>query len=433
MKKVLHIVLPIIVCAFVTAGCGSSKPTASEGSAGKAVNEPVTLTVGIGATYLTEEEFKRYITDPVQKKYPWITAQRQEYAKGKNLSDLVAAGQTPDLVVHNNINGIPGLADLGLLYSYTDLIKKNNMDLGRFEPEALDAIKAASQREDLVALPYTRHTCALYYNKDIFDKFGIPYPKDGMTWDEVFELAKKVTRKEDNIQYRGLEPNVTERPASQLSLPYVDPKTLQSLINTDQWKKVVTFMAKIHQIPGNSQITYHSAANDLFAKDKTLAMLATNNIIFDGNLYKTPDLNWDMVSYPTWSDAPGIGLRIDEHFLAITTPSQHKADAFNLISTVVSDEVQTDFSRHARLSILKDPKIGAAFGADLDFMKGKNIQAVYKTKPAKSFVPTKYDPLSATAINNALKNMVSKGMDVNTALREAEDSANKQIKEKESQ
>ncbi|NOU90117.1 extracellular solute-binding protein [Paenibacillus sp. LMG 31460] len=46
-------------------------------------------------------------------------------------------------------------------------------------------------------------TLVLYYNKDIFDKFGISYPRNGMTWDEVYDLAKKLNRTEDGISYRG--------------------------------------------------------------------------------------------------------------------------------------------------------------------------------------------------------------------------------------
>ena len=26
---------------------------------------------------------------------------------------------------------------------------------------------------------------AIYYNKDLFDKAGVPYPKDGWTWDRL--------------------------------------------------------------------------------------------------------------------------------------------------------------------------------------------------------------------------------------------------------
>ncbi|GAA3413468.1 hypothetical protein ACFFNY_02075 [Paenibacillus hodogayensis] len=55
----------------------------------------------------------------------------------------------------------------------------------------------------------------------------------------------------------------------------------------------------------------------------------------------------------------------------------------------------------------------------------------YKTKPAKAFTPTKYDSIASASINEALKEIVEKGKDENTALREADEKANQRIREKE--
>lgn len=42
--------------------------------------------------------------------------------------------------------------------------------------------------------PVVNNTMSLYYNKDLFDKFGVSYPKDGMTWDEVLELNRQLDK-----------------------------------------------------------------------------------------------------------------------------------------------------------------------------------------------------------------------------------------------
>ncbi|WP_282936174.1 extracellular solute-binding protein [Paenibacillus sp. RC67] len=431
VKKIISFIMSLAMIAFLFTGCSPKSGDSKNESTNKpAVNDtPVTLTVGMPNGWMTDAEIKRYIMDPVSKKYPWITVQMMPYVQGKTLPELVAAGQTPDIVIDSNVGGFATWRELDLVISLSDLIKKNNLDLGRFEPEALDAIRAGTQREDLIAIPYWRHFSALYYNKEIFDKFGVPYPKDGMTWDDVYGLSQKLTKLDNGIQYRGLEPNVTERMASQLSLPFVDPKTNKSLLNTDQWQKVLSNAARIRQIPGNEQITYNSAANDLLLKG-TLAMIASVNIIYEGNLYTNPQI-WDIVSYPTWPEAPGIGMRVDEHAMGITTTSKNKDAAFQVIATITSDEVQTDMSKQARVSILKDAKIRDAFGSNIEFLKNKNVQAIYKTKPAKSFTPTKYDSIASAAINEALKDIIEKGKDVNTALREADEKANQKIREKE--
>jgi multiple sugar transport system substrate-binding protein len=47
--------------------------------------------------------------------------------------------------------------------------------------------------EKLVALPASVGYYVLYYNKSIFDRAGIPYPSNDMTWDEWESLAARVT------------------------------------------------------------------------------------------------------------------------------------------------------------------------------------------------------------------------------------------------
>lgn len=53
-------------------------------------------------------------------------------------------------------------------------------------------------------------TCwMLFYNKDLFDAKGLPYPDD-LTWDEYLDLIAELTYEEDGVQYYGgLNPNWT--------------------------------------------------------------------------------------------------------------------------------------------------------------------------------------------------------------------------------
>lgn len=42
-------------------------------------------------------------------------------------------------------------------------------------------------------LPYRLSTYVIAYNKTLFDEYGVDYPNDNMTWDELYELAKRMT------------------------------------------------------------------------------------------------------------------------------------------------------------------------------------------------------------------------------------------------
>ncbi|WP_374017918.1 extracellular solute-binding protein [Paenibacillus thiaminolyticus] len=77
----------------------------------------------------------------------------------------------------------------------------------------------------LYGMPIEGTQKALYYNKAIFDKFGVDYPRDGMTWDEIQDLAKQVTAERDGVKYRGLSFGHYSIPLTQFGVNGTDPET----------------------------------------------------------------------------------------------------------------------------------------------------------------------------------------------------------------
>jgi multiple sugar transport system substrate-binding protein len=433
----MQVLAASLAATTILAGCGGGagdKPVSGGQSQTADKTEkkpdPVTITIGVRATgYLTEDEIKRYIVEPVAKKYPHITINRIVLDdKANSFENLLASNSLPDIIFHTSLL-LPDLKRLKADQDLTESIKKANIDLNKFNPTALEAVKITSENSYLMGVPYTMHFNALYYNKDIFDKFGASYPKDGMTWQELTEVAKKVTRQEDGVQYRGFEPDSVYRAGSQLGLPLVDPKTFKSLGNTDQWKKVTEMVRDIYEIPGNSTIQTFSSGVNAFVKDRKLAMLAGLNWL--PNLAEVKDQfpNWDMASYPTWKEQPGVGTQIDLHVMVVPNTSKHKEAAAQVIETVVSEDVQLDMARNGRVSILKDKKYQDEFGKNLDFLKGKNVQAVFKSAPTKPFPSTVHANKAFNEITKVMTQVVKNKVDVNTALRNYDELMDKYIAE----
>src|SRR5690606_19838385 len=72
----------------------------------------------------------------------------------------------------------------------------------KVEPAALDMIQKVSDGK-VTALPMYINQHILFYNKDIFDKFAVDYPHNHMTWDELYETAKSLTRTDGGVNYLG--------------------------------------------------------------------------------------------------------------------------------------------------------------------------------------------------------------------------------------
>lgn len=398
----------------------------------KVTNEPITLTLYQHAA-ISNEEIDKFIVKPVQKKYPNISFNIVRKGTGTNPEELVAAGIVPDLIYTTDAN-TPLWRELDVPEDLNTLIKSNNFDLNRFDPNAIDAVKVYSGGKGaMYALPVAQNIAALLYNKDIFDKFAVPYPKDGMNWDEIIQLARKLTKTENGVRYIGLSPDTVSRIGYGLSLPYVNPATNKATINNDNWKKVLTTMKDMIDVPGflgeDKKLSY--GTNDFF-KNGNIAMLTAwvPDMIASIDPSITDKFQWDFVSLPNYSEAIGTGRIITPHTIMLNKQSKYKNEAFQVMSIFTSDEVQAEMSKSGKISVLAKADFQTQYGANVPFIQGKNISGIFKSKTRKINDPlTEYDALVRSALDAASKELAA-GKDVNTVLRETEEKANKAIEEK---
>jgi multiple sugar transport system substrate-binding protein len=412
-----------------SAGHTTNPNAAAPAEAAKAyvVDKPVTLTVAPIVISITDEDFQTLLVEPVKKVHPNITLQLIKPGKGTNIEDLLAAGTPPDILLTWN-GRLLFTKEMGLLEDVSPLLKSHNIELSRFEPAAIDAIRMVSDEKELYALPFALQHYALYYNKGIFDKFGVPYPKDGMTWDDTVELAKKVTRSVEGTSYRGMGIQNLASLHYPLSLGAVDAKTNKATVHNEQWKKVFELGKSIYGISGNAPSKYFNNDDDVFVKNKNIAMLTAVNMIprlLEAEKEKS-DLNWDTAQYPSFAERPNTYAMMNTHVAAVTKSSKNKDAAAEVLKVLTSDEVQLISSRRtARLTSLRNPEIVKQFGAEIPSLKGKHADSIFKSKHAPAVVMSEYLGKATTILRDEFTLYIGGGKDVNSALREAEEKINK--------
>ncbi|MFC3773410.1 ABC transporter substrate-binding protein [Paenibacillus sp. GCM10012303] len=421
----------IVLCSagLALAGCSGgngtsplvAKPDAAKPEVAKP--EPVTIKMAAHNSVMTQDEIKKYITDPVAKQYPHITLQLVDIAeKGKTLPELVAAKDIPDIYANFPLN-LNDYVQLGLAYNMDEMIKKYKFDLNRIQPEFVESIKIGSSLDYLTGLPMFNQSFALFYNKDLFGRMATPFPKDGMTWEQVRDIAIKMTRSEGGVQYWGLWPDGVYRGAYQVSLPWADFNANKPVFQTQGWKDLFAMWYDLYKIPGYAPkgTNYSKEFNE-----GRLAMMSGSTSTLK-NMLTVKDLNWDVVTYPQNPKAPGVGQRVDSFTLAITAQSKQKDAAFQVISVILSDEVQRLMSRDGRLSVLKNTSIQNDFGGNVPGYQSKNVVAF--TKPKLAVLQTFKNLPAATIINQSFDAMLYEGKDVNTALREADEKMSQAIQQ----
>jgi ABC-type glycerol-3-phosphate transport system substrate-binding protein len=425
MKMKMGLISMVIVSLSVLSACGSQQTSGDNTSKTETPHEPVVLKLYPGQL-ITPEDMSIMINEPLQKKYPYISVEVIDRSKNP-LQDYVAMGGQMDLITQWN-GSLSSNMDLGIFEDISPLAQKQGLDLGRFDSQAVETVRTISNDGKLYGLPYNEQFNALYYNKDIFDKFGVTSPKDGMTWEEAIDLSKKLTRQVDGVQYRGLDPESVARMSFPLSLNIVDAKTNKVSVNSEPYKKLFEMANNVYSVPGNKPAKWNTSSYDAFMKDKTVAMVANVNLF--PYLAQVSDLNWDLVQYPSYKEKPNVYGMFDLHIMSVSKTSKYKDEAMKVLEVLFSDEVQMIATKKTgRVSPLKDPKFQQAYGSEMPLLKGKNIQSIFKSKPAPA-------PRLSTYYSKASSIMVSKFQeyadgkkDINTALRETEEETVKYIQE----
>ena len=199
MKRSVVILLSILL-AIAFNGCGKNAEEAAGDSVGKDSNEPVKLKVYFFQPGFLDTDFQAKFLPYLEKKFPHISYELMNPTKGVTFQDFVAASDIPDIIFAGE-KEVPQLSVLGVPEDLNAMIKEYKVDMNQFEPIATKTIKNYSDKGETLALVYALQYYATFYNKDIFDKFGVSYPKDGMSWDDLIELGKKLTRNEGGVQY----------------------------------------------------------------------------------------------------------------------------------------------------------------------------------------------------------------------------------------
>ncbi len=393
--------------------------------------EPVTIRIMSRGPFNDDERFQEYYVEPLAKVYPHITLERVPGGIG-DLEDMILAQETPDIIAPWN-GDFALLMGMELMQDLHPYVEELGSDLERFEPETLDS---ATINGALYGLPYAQQFEALYYNKDIFDLFGVPYPKDGMTWNDTIELATVVSREESGTNYRGLHPHMFARLLNPFGLgSFADFETNESIVSArkDDLKVALETWDAIAKIPGNLPEDINDLNNMDYGEQEffegTLAMLPAVNIIN----YLPEELNWGVVQYPQFEQVPNTYGAIDAHYHVLTTVSQNPTDAFRVMDFFASPEFQERMTRELGLfTVMKDPEIKTAFASENPIISEMDFSGVFKSTAAES--PILHEirlELRGIAGAKAVQ-MIEDGRDVNTIISEIEQEVDVAIKEYES-
>lgn len=415
-----------------------SEPKTTEPELSSVKKDPIELVMWYGSGVpASEEAYMEMYGDLIKKKFPYITpkflpaltaeTQAEQMIASKSQMDLlsVSIGGTALVILANNLQ-----------YDISDFIKKHDFDLNMIEPTSI-AIQRQIANGGIYGLPISTDTMTLFYNRDIFDRFGVEYPRDGMTWEEVYDVVKSVSRTEGDTRVwgMGVSPDhaLLMDPLSPVLVNEQDQPQFSTAARVKQFFETLT---GVFEVPGNEVDTSnwdYGTQIGMFQKEKNLAMLLGTSALGYGYFADRDELNWDVVSYPRYSTNMETGPQAYPVYYYVSQTSKYKEDAFLVSAFLTSKEVQAHLVQYGILPSIADFSVMDKYGAYLPYMSDKNTAAFLPETFAPPAFKGKYQAIANGQVYEVFRKIVLKETDINTALREADEALQKAIAENKSQ
>lgn len=280
--------------------------------------------------------------------------------QGDNPPDIVMVGyeQLPDLINNN------------LLTQLDPLITKDKFDISDFVPAVIEGIKKVGDGK-IYALAPTFNSSAVIYNKRMFDEAGVTYPTDKMTWEQTFDLARRLAKGEGENRKYGFSFSTynmggdmswaTQMYTAPLQLRMFDDNGEKMTVDSDQWENAWKTMLQIHTeklIPGPLDMSnmngkmgpnerYNPFQHDDFLSGR-VAMSIINygeldrliNAMKNAELYQDfSAFEWDVVTLPVHQEAPDTGGYIGmEGIMSINAKAQNAEEAWKFLKFINGED-----------------------------------------------------------------------------------------------
>jgi len=274
-----------------------------------AATTPTQLTFGSWGS-LDEQITINQVLKVFMQRYPTIDVQPQytsfaDYFVKLN-ADLVSRS-IPDVMF---LTYVPTYASKGALQDIRAMSRQHGKNLSTYTPGELFLFE---WNGGLYGVPRDNDTKVIFYNRALFRAAGVPYPKDGWSWDDLRATAKRLTKGSGaRISQYGFAYETDfwrlwlwEKGAELFDN---DAKPTRVTFNTPQAAQALQFIADLtntdHVTPPATQMQSSATIASLFAGGQ-LAMAFGNHALVP-TFAKTAGLDWSVVGMPHFAGRPMV-------------------------------------------------------------------------------------------------------------------------------
>jgi multiple sugar transport system substrate-binding protein len=282
------------------------------------------------------------------------------------LSTSIAGGSPPDLFLMNYrfYGQFAARGALEPLESYVEGSDVFNLD--DFYPQAVDTFRWDGR---VTCLPQNISSLVVYYNKDLFRRFGVAVPTDDMGWAEFLSRAQQLTRDAKGLVVRGADPDLPQQNTAKAAIyglgveptlirlaPFVwssggqlvddGANPTRFALDSGEAKRALQLFFDLRTrfgvVPSDTEVEAEDAESR-FLNSRLAMFLESRRLV--PSLREAAKFDWDVAALPTIQDKASI-LHSDAY--CMTKDSKEKKAAWRFVEYALGPEGATVIAKTGR-------------------------------------------------------------------------------------
>lgn len=338
-----------------------------------------------------------------------IVSYPDAYYDQKMQARLLGGRQT-DVFLCRTIGSLHQLYEYGIAQPLDSLMEQYGHDLQG--EQLLEQMRFDGEQ---YGVPYRTDHYVLLYNCDLFDKAGIPYPKQQMTWEQVYALAQQLQQ--------GLSADEYAMMALPMDIQWLaagrngDYSSAENIRQISEW---MVCMQQAHCMPQYSDAIARDIQQQCFELGKYGMYIGGTWYL---NYLRTDaaagrfHFHWGVVEVPAWADGQRSSEPVVQTGMGICRASQQQELAWEFIQFAAGAEGARIMASEQMLPAYMDSTVETAYQSSF---QGEYLDpAIYKGR--KNHVSAyRDDSREREILCAAFRQSVTRQKDIDTALRNAQ-------------
>ncbi|MCQ1780541.1 sugar ABC transporter substrate-binding protein [Neorhizobium galegae] len=339
-------------------------------------------------------------------------------------TQLAGGSKDIDIVTVKDVPNYTNLVRAGSISDLSGFMTEQKIDPASFGG-LVDELKIDGK---IYALPFRSDFWVVYYNKDIFDKAGVTYPTNDMTWAQFDQIATKLAGGMGaNKTYGALFH--TWRSTVQLPGILDGKKTLAGpdYAFLKPWYERALALQKAGVVPSYGSLKTSNTHYSALFFNGTIGMLPMGTWFVGTQIAKvasgeSKSKNWGIVKFPHPDGVAAGTTAAQISGLAVNTNSAHKAEVLDFIKFVTGPEGAAIIAGTGTIPTVRTPEVTAKIASLPGFPQDQASKDALQS--GKSFLEMAVNPNAAkieVVLNRAHDSIMTDNISIDDGLKEMTD------------